>query len=167
MKFSQSRSRGVVQIGDKVSQSTIGNSVWVRVCMVLDSAPAGAQAQSEDILQDFGGAAGNISCFKNMASTSNRRYRIISEKIVILNPAAAANDAATTGNLAVSWNAVKVKLNYLPKTPRHCSLKAGADSTPQIGNTSDTNIFLLNFAVADNATVTCNLTGCARAYYAD
>lgn len=166
-KLKKLRIRGVVKQNVRSDQANAPQAGIVRIVLVMDKQPNGAQAQGEDIFQDFGATAENLFAFMNVSACSGR-FRILADRTVILQPAVAASDnAGTTAFTNTSAPETKMfKLSWKPKRPMQVNIKAGS-STPTIASTVDCNIFLLVFGVDENGAAASTIQACSRCYYAD
>lgn len=130
----------------------------VRILLVQDTRPNGAQAQGEDTFLDMGNNSQINWAFMSMGAGQGGRFRILKDYFGKVDPSGAFNDAAATG--AVSRNGLTFGFTYKPKVPIDVLLKANS-ATPTVASLSSCNIYLL--AHTDVGTVT--LAGCARCYF--
>jgi len=139
-------------------QADVQGPATVRVCMVLDTRPNGAQAQGEDVFLDMGNARQLNYTFQSMGAGQAGRFRILKDFVCVLNPAVAGTDGASTNS--VVRQAAQFSFTWKPKTPLEVLLKANSN-VPTVASLSSANVFLL--AHSTNTTVT--LESCARCYY--
>lgn len=155
------RVRGELTGNVSADQADVPTATTVRVVLVEDTQPQGAQAQGETIFTDMGGAVQCQFSFLAMAAGAGGRFRILKDKVYTLNPAVAGTDGASTNSVARNSTTFKFNINF-PKT--EVILKANS-STPTVASLSNRNYFLL--AHCSVAGPTTNINGCARAYYQD
>jgi len=130
----------------------------VRMCLVQDMRPNGAQAQGEDVFTDMGSAAQVNHAFLAMGAGTGARFRILADEWVTLQPAVAGTDGASTNSTVRTGHHFSFVSNF--KTPIQVFLKANS-ATPTVASLSNMNIFLLMHTSL--ATVAVN--GVSRAYY--
>jgi len=154
------RARGVILPTLASDQADVPAAASVRLVLVQDLQPNGAQAQGEDVFPDMGTAVQDNFSFLAMAGGAGGRFRILKDEWLMLNPAVTATDGASTnsnvrGAAHFSWQ-------YKPTKPIDIRIKANS-ATPTVASLSDVNIFML--AHSNYGTVA--LWGCARCYYED
>lgn len=156
------RIKGMVNSSPASDQADMIASTNVRVVVVEDTQPQGAQAQGESIFTDLGTVEQCHFSFLAMAAGSGGRFRILKDKTYQLQPAASGTDGTNTNSCV--RNGVQFKFNINFAKPRQVILKANS-STPTVASLSNHNIFIL----AHNATSTGDvaITGASRAYYCD
>jgi len=89
------RVKGSLYVPPVTGGTVVSTPVPVRLVLVMDTMPSGAQAQGEDVFQDFGATEENGYSFLRMASGGGR-YQILKDKIITVTPVAAANNAGAT-----------------------------------------------------------------------
>jgi len=156
------RVRGDVQPGAVSDQADMLGGRSVRIVLVHDTQPNGAQAQGEDIFTDLGNAAQCNYSFLAMGAGAGGRFRILADEIVHIQPATAGTDGSNTNSLA--WTTASFSFAYKPNKPIQVMLKANS-STPNVASLSNNNIFLLAHTSSTSPPVT--LQGAARCYYCD
>jgi len=157
------RVRGELQPQVAADQADVPLMATVRIVLVQDTQPNGAQAQGEDVLTDLGSAAQCNYSFLAMAAGSGGRFRILKEKVFRLQPAASGTDGTNTNSVVRSG--ATFSLSYSPKKPIQCVIKSGS-STPTVASLSHQNVFMLAHAsLATGGTV--SIVGASRAYYTD
>jgi len=157
------RVRGEVLPAAASDQADVPTMGVVRIVLVHDTQPNGAQAQGENVFTDLGSAAQCNYSFLAMGAGSGGRFRILKDKWVRLQPAASGTDGTNTNSVVRSGGTFT--LQYTPKTPLNVVIKSGA-STPSIASLSNTNVFMLaHMSPASGGTV--SLIGASRAYYED
>lgn len=134
----------------------------VRIIVVLDKQPQGAQAQGESIFTDMGTSPQANFSFLAMAAGSGGRFQILKDKEFMLQPMAAGTDGANTNS--VVCGGANFKCNYAWKKPLAVQLKANS-ATPTVASLSNYNIFIIAHTTAGTPVTTIN--GCARAYFTD
>lgn len=158
------RVKGALKISSATASTVAFVPAQVRMLLVMDTQPNGAQAQGEDVMQDVGEAQENIHTFSRVAANLGR-FRILKDKTYIINPAVSANDT-TASSVSTAYNMQKFKLNYKPIVPLPITIKSG-NSTPTVGGTVNCNIFLLLAAERNVAATGCTIYAASRAYYVD
>lgn len=133
----------------------------VRVVMVMDTMPQGAQAQGEDIFSDMGTNTQCLYSFLAMGAGKGGRFRILADDYVALDSPYAFNDAAATGALSAARKTFEMSHSF--KKPIEVQIKASA-STPATSSLSNCNIFLLAHTESTWANT---INGVARAYYVE
>lgn len=159
------RFKGKVSVPVTTSLANVTNGPTVRVLLVLDKQPNGAQAQGEQVMQSFGVGPQNAFTFQDVGDTVGR-FQVIRDKIMILKPVATDNNSsASTGSIAFEQR--MLKLNWKPQVPVKVSIKSNSN-TQGVAQTNSHNLFLLVFGITDaGSSVAVNLTGCGRTYYVD
>lgn len=132
----------------------------VRIVLVHDTQPNGAQAQGEEVFTDTGSAGQCNYSFQAMGAGSGGRFRILKDKTFMLQPGMAGTDGTNTNS--VVRNGAKFNFAYRPKKPIQVILKANS-STPTVASLSNNNIFLL----AHSGGATQTIISCCRVYYQD
>lgn len=156
------RIKGQVRPAVASDQADVPSAITCRIALVMDLQPQGAQAQGENVFTDMGTAAQAQYSFLAMAAGSGGRFRVLKDKVYVLNPAVAGTDGANTNS--VTANAITFKFNMNFRKAIAVQLKANS-ATPTVASLSNTNIFLL--AHVSGATPTSTIDGCARAYFTD
>jgi len=152
------RCRGVVLPAVVSDGADVPVSSIVRLSLVMDFQPNGAQAQGEDVFPDMGTAQQCNFSFLAMGAGSAGRFRILHEEVFISDPTVAATDGASTNSS--SRGAICFSFSYRPKQPIVVRIKANS-STPTVASLTTHNIFLL----AHSNGTTNVISGVARAYY--
>jgi len=132
----------------------------VRIVLVQDTQPNGAQAQGEEVFTDLGAALLCNYSFMAMGAGSGGRFRILKDKTYRLQPALAATDGTNTNSSARSG--AQYSFSYKPKKPIQVVVKANS-ATPTVATLSNNNFFLL----AHSSVGSVVLNGATRAYYLD
>lgn len=158
----QLRCRGRIVPGAAADQADAVAAAHVRMVLVHDTQPNGAQAQGEDVFNDMGSAGHCVFSFLAMGSGSGGRFRILADEIVTLEPAIAQTDGASTASVRLESKVFS--FFYRPKKPIQIHLKANS-STPTVASLSDANIFLLAKGTATVPTIT--MEGTSRCYYCE
>ncbi len=135
----------------------------VRLMLVHDEQPNGAQAQGEDIMQDIGAAGENLFSYKRVASTSGR-FRILKDEFITLQPSTAGTDAANTNSLANETETFSFQ--YQPRSPILVNIKSG-NATATVAGVINCNMFLLLVANRNNSAVAITINAASRCYYVD
>jgi len=130
----------------------------VRLCLVHDTRPNGAQAQGEEVFTDVGSAGQVNHSFLAMGAGQAGRFRILADETCELNAVVSGTDGASTTSVVRSGKVFQFSYNF--KKPLQVLLKANS-ATPTVASLSSTNIFLL----AHSSTSSMNVIGVARCYY--
>jgi len=133
----------------------------VRLVLVMDTQPNGAQAQGEEVFTDLGSATQCQYSFLAMGAGSGGRFRILKDKMFRMQPAIAGTDGANTNSVARAG--ASYSMSYRPKKPIQVVLKANS-STPTVASLSNVNIFLLAHAGVSGTT---SIVGSCRVYFQD
>jgi len=157
-KIKKIRCRGQITPAIASDQADVPAPAVVRVALVHDTRPNGAQAQGEDVFPDMGTANQNNWSFMAMGAGNAGRFRILKDAWVQIDPAAAGTDGANTNS--TSRTGKTFAFTWKPKVPLEILLKANS-STPTVASLSSGNIFLL--AHASGGAI--SIDGCARCYY--
>jgi len=157
------RVRGQIDPGFASDQADVLGTTTVRMLLVMDTMPNGAQAQGEDVLQDFGATGENIFAFQRVSAQSGR-FRVLKDQVFEADVSAAGTDGASTNS--IGFKDPNFSFTYTPKTPITVNVRAG-NATPTIAGTVDCNIFVLVGAVRSGAAVGVTVYGCSRAYYCE
>lgn len=156
------RIKGSLFVGLLAGLTTVQNSIPVRLVLVMDNMPSGAQAQGEDVFQDFGETPENAYSFLRMASGGGR-YTILKDKIVTLLPQTTVNNTTVT---TVSQSYSQPHFKFAVKVNKEVQIKTG-NATPTIAGTVNCNIFLLAYAYLGTAAQAVTVQAASRAYYVD
>jgi len=132
----------------------------VRIVVVLDTQPNGAQAQGEDIFTDLGNAQQCNYSFLALAAGAGGRFKILKDQMFLSQPAVAGTDGTNTNS--TSRSGCLFNFEWQPSKPLTCRVKASS-ATPTVATLSDNNIFIL----AHSGTGTTLIVGAARCYYVD
>ncbi len=165
-KLKKIRIRGTLGTAIQADQADVPAPCNVRLMLVMDEQPNGAQAQGEDIMQDIGTAAENLYSYKRVASTSGR-FRILKDQFMVLQPAVTATDHATNSstNSNVRYSQ-QFSMQYSPKVPKLVNIKSG-NATPTVAGLVNCNIFLLLAGVNGTTVTTIVIQAASRCYYVD
>ncbi len=162
-KLKKIRVRGSLSLAVQADQADMLPPTFVRVMLIHDEQPNGAQAQGEDIMQDIGATGENLYSFKRVASTSGR-FRVLKDEFVTLQPATAGTDAANTNSLM--WSGSQFSFQYQPNVPILVNIKSG-NATPTVAGTINCNFFMLVGAVRSAAAIGVIVSAATRCYYVD
>lgn len=112
----------------------------VRLCLVMDTQPNGAQATGNLIFTDWGTAAQSTFSYMSISAGSGGRFKILADKIIQLQPATAGTDGASTNSLQFQAR----QFNLFKSWPKGLKVlvKSGG-STPAIAQLGDVNIFMI------------------------
>lgn len=132
----------------------------VRVVLVQDLRPNGAQAQGEDVFPDLGSASQCNYAFLAMGAGNAGRFRILADEIIDLDTLVAATDGASTNSSVRATKSFSFTKKF--NNPIQVMLQANS-ATPTVASLSSTNIFLLAHSSLSTGVVA--ITGVARAYY--
>lgn len=146
------------------TQTTVDYHHTVRMMLIQDTQPNGAQAQGEDIMQDLGAAGENLFSFMRVASNLGR-FRILKDKFVVLQPATSSNNAAAA-TISTVGNASLFKFQFVPKTPIQVSIKSG-NATPTVAGLVNQNIFLLVASNYAGLAASLSINAASRCYYTE
>jgi len=152
------RVRGFVAGDVGSDQADVPAPSIVRVVLVQDLRPNGAQAQGEAVFTDMGGSAQATFSFLAMGAGTGAQFKILADEFVVLQPAVAGTDGANTNSTA--RQGAYFTFQHIFKTPVNCFLKANS-STPTVASLSSNNIFLLAHANVGSISI----SGVSRAYY--
>lgn len=161
-KLKKIRVRGAVGILPlSAADTTVGTPDGrVRIMLVMDTAPQGAQAQGEDIMQDIGGSFNNLYSFQRVSDNLGR-FRILKDEWVHL-----PNDLLTfnAGAAAVTFRSVPFSWKYQPVKPIPVTIKSGGTS-PSVTKAQSHNIFMLVAGASSAVVRSVNVSFCSRVYY--
>jgi len=159
------RIRGVAIPTYTADQTDVLQPASIRLTVVMDTQPQGAQAQGESIFTDMGTAAQTHFSFMAMAAGSGGRFQVLKDKTIMIQPAVAAADyAALPATNSGVRTGINFKFNMNWKKPLHVMLKANS-ATPTVASLSNYNIFII--AHCTQATPVLTINGVARAYFSD
>jgi len=159
-KIKKIRVRGQISSGLASDQADVPLPNVVRVALIQDTRPNGAQAQGEEVFTDMGASTQCNFSFLAMGAGQGGRFCILKDTTVVLDPTVAATDGASTNSQ--SRGAALFSFTWKPKVPLEVLLKANS-ATPTVASLSSANIFLL--AHCGSATPTTAVLSCARCYY--
>lgn len=156
------RIRGEVSCAVAQDQADVLQPPAIRLVLVHDTQPNGAQAQGEDVFTDMGSAAQCVYSFLAMGAGGGGRFRILADEVLYgATPVATTDGANTTSEVMPK---ILFSMSYRPKNPLQVILKANS-STPTVASLSNNNIFLL--AKTSGGTWTLTIQSCCRVYYCD
>jgi len=156
------RVKGSLSCTKTTAATNASNPIPVRVVLVMDTMPSGAQAQGEDVFQDFGATEENAYSFLRMAAGGGR-YQILKDKLITINPMVSVNDTTAS---TVSTTYGQPHFKFAVKPNKEVQIKTG-NATPTIAGTVNCNIFLLAYAYQTTGAVAVTVQACSRAYYVD
>lgn len=156
------RIKGMINSALGSDQADVPVPTSVRLAVVLDTQPQGAQAQGEQIFSDMGAAVQAHYSFLVMAAGSGGRFKVLKDKLYMQEPAVAVTDGASTNSHARTGTNFKFNINF--GKPLQVMLKANS-ATPTVASLSNCNIFIIAHVTGASPTTTIN--GCARAYFQD
>lgn len=162
-KIKKIRVRGQCTIATLPDQPDVNQAAGVRILLVRDTQPNGAQAQGETIMQDMGALQENTFTFKAVTDTASR-FKILKDKFIVLDVAAVGTDGAST--MSVGFKGRQFKFTYQPRKPIQVRIKSN-NATPTIAGQINENIFMLAYAYTGASTATLVMTGCSRCYYCE
>lgn len=154
------RVRGILNNTASSDQADMSAARTVRVVLVHDTQPNGAQAQGEDVFIDMGNAVQNNYNFLSMGSGNGGRFRILSDETFVMDQLTAGTDGANTNSLG--YASKEFSMSYTPKKPIQVNIKPNS-VTPTTAALANHNIFLLAHSTATG----CTISACARAYFCD
>lgn len=134
----------------------------VRLVLVQDTMPQGAQAQGESVFPDMGTAPQCNYSYLALGSGTGGRFRILADRVFTHDNIVAGTD--NTNKNSLGFQGKTFRFDWRPSRPVQVNIKANS-STPTVAALSDCNIFLL--AHASGATPTVTLNGAARCSYQD
>lgn len=155
--------RGVLYPGTNNTADAVRGGNAVRMILVQDMQPNGAQAAPSTFLTDFGVGSQNISCFMSIASGTGGRFRFLWDKIIELPASTSAVSAPPNINTGGQLKVVEFEKTW--KRGLRVFIKGGGTS-PGVANLSNCNLFL----VAQNSNTgvqTVSWRGCTRCSYYD
>lgn len=159
-KLKKIRIRGDVSIPAATVDTTGITTARVRIMLVMDTQPQGAQAQGEDVLQDIGNAPQNMHSFQRVSDNLGR-FRILKDETMVMRlgavPAAGASGYCIYDGAEFSWK-------YSPKIPLPVTIKSGG-TTPAVAKTQSHNLFLLVAGVQSGAANAVRVNFASRVYY--
>jgi len=157
------RVRGTLKTAAAVDQADVSLPLVVRLLLVRDTQPNGAQALGSSVFTDLGSADMCNFSFQAMGAGAGGRFQILKNKMIILQPAVAGTDGAST-NSTINEGAL-FSLEYQPKKPIAVRIQNNVSAPPNITALSDNNIYLMAHVSGNSPAVT--IIGAARAYYVD
>lgn len=134
----------------------------VRLTLVMDKQPNGAQAQGENVFTDMGTSFQAHHSFLAVAAGAGGRFQVLKDKFFTLQPAAAGTDGASTNSTVRTGVSFKFNCNF--NKPLQVQLKANS-AVPTVASLSNYNIFLLAHSIQAGGTP--QIDGCARCYFTD
>jgi len=155
------RVKGEIQPQIGTDQADVNAGISVRLVLVHDTQPNGAQATGDLVFTDMGSISQCNYSFLAMGAGSGGRFRILDDQLIVCNQVVAGTDGASTNS--VTAGKVAFQMSYSPKKPIQVILKANS-STPAIASLSNNNVFLLAHSAGGAGAV---VVACSRAYYTD
>jgi len=145
-------------IPDSVDATTANT---VRLMLVQDTQPNGAQVQATNLLTDWGTASQINYAFQAIASGGGGRFRVLYDKIHMMQPVMMGTDGTNTNSCINASKQFFISKKW--KKGLKVIIKSNS-GTPAVANLSDTNIFM----VAHSAGVSSvTIRGNSRAIYQD
>lgn len=157
------RVRGEVQVTSLTGANTATIPSRIRVVLVEDTQPNGAQEAGPNVFLDMGGAPQCNYAFQQMAAGMPGRFNILGSQILEMGTPTEVNDG-TGATSAVTLAPVQFSFEKQWKRGKKVMIKSNSGGTPAIANAVDTNIFMLAHSTVG---YTCTIVGCGRAYYVD
>jgi len=158
-KLKKIQVRGDIKWGPAADQADAATPPVVRLVLVLDKMPQGAQAQGEDVFTDMGTIGQNNHSFLAMGAGRGGRFVLLKDITIGLKGPYGITDGASTGSLASEGYV----FNFTKILGKEVHIKASG-STPATAQLSDCNIFLLAHA---SGTVSPSVTAVSRVWYMD
>jgi len=167
------RVRGDLSTAAATGLTAIAGPVSVRLLLMMDTQPigsagAGGQAQGEEVFQDFGDTPENAYAFQRVAAATGR-FRVLKEKMCVLQPLVAANDTTPT-TVSLARSVEQFSFQYRPKQPLQIQIRNG-NATPTVAGVQSHNLFLLAYAYTSSsgagAAAAVSVKAASRCYYAD
>lgn len=157
----QIRFRGVLNPAIVQDAADVASPVTVRLMLIRDKQPNGAQALPSSILTDWGNALQNQFSFMAMGAGSAGRFEILKDKTYILQPAMSAPDGTnTSSNIAQSKT---VSMTW--KSARGVLVQIKGSGGPAVASLANENFYLV--AHSSQQVPNVYLYGSCRAYYVD
>lgn len=162
------RCRGEVSVATLSDQADVKDYPTVRLALVLDTQPNGAQETGANIFPDMGTAAQCCYSFQQMSAGMPGRFVILGNKTLTFKDFAGFNDgaAATPGTGSIVLAPLQFSFEKQWKRGLKVLIKSNAGGVPAIANYTDANIFLVAHAATGTGFVP-TIRGCSRAYYVD
>jgi len=138
--------------------------VLVRIMLIQDNQPNGAQADPATFLTDWGTAPEFINSYQSISSGSGGRFRILGDKFITLAPMSSTYNAA----YQTTYEKKQFTFSKTWKKGLKVVIKSGA-STPAVASLSDCNIFMV-VCCSDSSTAgdnDANVVGVTRCSYMD
>lgn len=154
--------RGQINPGAVADAADMQAGRSIRLVLVMDTMPQGAQAQGESVFTDLGDAVQCNYSYLALGAGTGGRFRILKDVIVRLQPVTAGTDGTNTNSLGFASGFFDMAVSF--RRPIEVQTKASG-TTPATSQLSNCNIFLL--AHSSSSTPTITLSGAARAAYAD
>lgn len=133
----------------------------VRVMLVEDTQPNGAQATAATMLTDWGVASQLNFSYQAIASGGGGRFKILADKIIQLQPAMMGTDGTNTNTCICTGAKFDFKKSW--KKGLKIAIKNGL-TAPAVTALSDVNIYLVAHSSGVQATT---IRGCSRAVFCD
>lgn len=130
----------------------------VRIVLVLDTQPNGAQAQGEEVFTDTGSAPHCNHAFLAMAAGSGDRFHVLRERLMMLQPGDSSSDGINTSSVVRTSGLFHFA--YFFDTPLEVYIRSNS-ATPSVAQLSNANIFLL----AHSGSGTQQIVSCTRVFY--
>lgn len=140
------------------AQSSVQTGAVCRLALVMDEQAGGAQLQGEQVFTDLGAVDACTLSYQQQGQVT-AKFRVLKDKRMVSNVAAAATDGANT--IASGFQRIAWEIFYSPKAPLIVNvLTSGA--TPAIAQIKDNNLFLLA-----RSTLAGSIVFASRCYYTD
>lgn len=161
-RFKKLRVRGAVDIAPVSADTVTNESLTVRLVLVMDTQPNGAQAQGEDVFQDIGAAGENQFSFQRVSALSGR-FQILKDKVLNIQRITAVNNAAAT-TVSSAFERKTFDMTYAPGDGFVVNVASG-NATPTVAGLITCNIFMLAFAGSFAAVSSARIQAASRCYY--
>jgi len=162
-KLEKLRVRGRLIAGSLSDQPDVTQPTNVRLLLVEDTRPNGAQAQGEDVLQDLGNTPENMYTFMRVADNTGR-FRIWKDIQVQLGVSGVGADSLVAATNSIGFMGKYFKFSVAPR--KEVSVKVG-NATPTIAGTISSNFFLLCGGERAGTAVPVSVFCASRAYYTE
>lgn len=161
--------RGSIFIAHSAAATVATDPIQVRLLLIQDTQPNGAQLDLSSVFTDWGAANALINSYMSISNGTGGRVRILGDKFLTLTPSAAVNNAGAT-TVSCAYDTKFWKFSKSWKKGLKVVIKSGA-ATPAVASLSDCNIFLAaqEYSTGNTASLIglVKLTGVARAAYMD
>jgi len=153
------KTRGYLSLSKFTAATTLVEPIVVRILMIQDTQPNGAQLDLSTVFTDWGAQRENVMSYQSISAGTGGRVRILGDRTVVLQPTTAVSQSGAASSVSGAIQTREFKFTKTWKKGLKVVVKSGA-STPAVASLSDCNIFLA--AISYNPGNAASIIGAVR-----